>query len=99
MDSASETAHQSLYVQATDTIEVMRKVLAEHLGIVEEHFEFDRSLDSLGLDSLSFVEYLFEVENALNITLPDLPPDLKSIGELVLFVDTEFKKQADGRDA
>jgi len=77
----------------------MRAVLAEHLGIVDQHFEFDTPLDALGLDSLSFLEYVFEVEKILKITLPDLPRDLTSVGELVLFVDAESKKQAKGRDA
>ena len=88
-----------MYDQASHTIEVMREVLVENFEIDEQHFDFDRPLDSLGLDSLSFVEYMFEVEKVLKITLPDLPHDLKLIGELVLFVDAEFKKQAKGRDA
>ena len=99
MDPASKTANQSLYDQASLTIKVMREVLTEHLGVVEQQLEFDRPLDSLGLDSLSFLEFMFDVEKILKITLPDLPPDLKTIGELVLFVDAESKKQAKGRDA
>lgn len=99
MDSASKTAGQSLHDRAPHTIEVMREALTEHFGVVQQHLEFDRPLDALGLDSLSFIEYLFDVEKALNITLPDVPSNLTTVGELVLFVDAEFKKQAKGRAA
>ena len=99
MDSASKTAGQSRHDRASHTIEVMRETLAEHFGIVQQPLEFDRPLDTLGLDSLSFVEYLFDVEKALNITLPDVPSNLTTVGELVLFIDAEFKKQRSGHAA
>ena len=99
MKSASKTASRLPRDRASHTIDVMREVLAEHFGIVQQHLELDCPLDALGLDSLSFVEYLFDVEKALKITLPDVPSNLTTVGELVLFVDAEFKKQAKGRAA
>jgi acyl carrier protein len=44
-------------------------------------------LTTLGLDSLSLVEYAFDLENSLQIQLTDLPHALTTIGDLVRYVD------------
>jgi acyl carrier protein len=93
MELQNETTHRLMLEQAARTAEAMRAVLSDHYGITEQ-LNFDRALDSLGLDSLSFVEYMFEVENKLKITLPDIPNDLTTLGDLVLFVDSVIQKQA-----
>jgi acyl carrier protein len=93
MELRNETTHRLMLEQAARTAEAMRAVLGDHYGITEQ-LNFERTLDSLGLDSLSFVEYMFEVENKLKITLPDVPNDLATLGDLVLFVDSVVRKQA-----
>ena len=75
------------------TITVMRSVLAERFGIDAQDLAPERKLDSLGLDSLSFVEYVFELEKALKITLPDVPRDIGTVGALVEFIDAEVRRQ------
>jgi acyl carrier protein len=75
---------------------VMRTVLAERFGILDQQFSQDQPLESLGLDSLGFVEYVFELEAALKITLPDVPRDIGTVGALVAFIDSEFRKQSRG---
>lgn len=79
------------------TIGVMKKVLAEHFGISNQQLALDQSLDAIGLDSLSFVEYVFELEKVLNITLPDVPRDIGTVGALVAFIDSEVKTQSGSR--
>lgn len=74
----------------------MRAVLAERFGILDQQLSNDQPLDSLGLDSLGFVEYVFELEAALKITLPDVPRDIGTVGALVAFIDSEVKKQRKG---
>jgi acyl carrier protein len=76
------------------TIDVMRSVLVERFGIAVEQLVPDQALDTLGLDSLGFVEYIFELEKALNITLPDVPRDIATVGALVGFIDSEVKAQS-----
>lgn len=93
MEISNQAARQLLSEQASHTVAAMRRVLAERFDI-NEPLNFDQPLDSLGLDSLSFVEYMFEVEKELKITLPDIPRELATLGELVSFVDAELKKQA-----
>ena len=76
------------------TIDVMRRVLTERFGIDHERLSAEQPLDGLGLDSLGFIEYVFELEKALKITLPDVPRDLATVGALVAFIDSEVNGQA-----
>ncbi|HEY6281100.1 MAG TPA: acyl carrier protein [Burkholderiales bacterium] len=72
----------------------MLSLLTESFGIDKQQLALDQPLDSLGLDSLAFVEYLFELEKALNITLTDVPRDVETVGALVAFIDSEAKRQS-----
>lgn len=76
--------------------DVMRAILAERFGILDQQLSHDQPLEMLGLDSLAFVEYVFELESALRITLPDVPRDIGTVGALVAFIDSEVKKQGRG---
>lgn len=78
----------------SQTIDIMLSLLTESFGIDKQQLALDQPLDSLGLDSLAFVEYLFELEKALNITLTDVPRDVETVGALVAFIDSEAKRQS-----
>src|SRR5215813_555707 len=75
-----------------ELVETMRAVLKDRFGIELQRLDLDRPLASLGLDSLGFVEYTFELEKALKITLPDVPRETVSVGDLVAFINAEMKK-------
>ena len=81
----------------SQTIDVMRSVLRERFGIDDQQLAPDQALDTLGLDSLGLVEYIFELEKALKITLPDVPRDISTVGALVAFIDSEVNRQASGK--
>jgi acyl carrier protein len=76
------------------TLAVMREVLAKRFGIADPDLSLDRELSTLGLDSLAFIEYSFELEKELHIVLPDLPRDMVTVGDLAKFVHGEVVKQA-----
>jgi acyl carrier protein len=82
----------------TDTIAAMRQVLAKRFGIKNADLSEDLELSSLGLDSLAFIEYAFELEGELHIHFPDVPRDLATIGDFARFVHAEVLRQAAGRD-
>lgn len=69
-----------------DTFERVRDRLHERYGIDKFKVEMDSNLASLGLDSLSLVECAFDLEDALHITLSDLPHELVTVGDLVRYV-------------
>lgn len=68
-------------------ITLMREVLATRFGIEKASLQLDDKLDTLGLDSMGFVEYVFEIEAALNVRFPDMPREIESIRDFVEFVD------------
>lgn len=78
----------------SQTMVIMREVLGTRFGIETRELSLDTPLASLGLDSLGFIEYLFEIEKALNITLPDVPRDLQTVEALVAFIAREAQRQA-----
>jgi acyl carrier protein len=82
-----------------DTIAGMRRALSRRFGIENADLSVDCELAALGLDSLGFIEYTFELESELHITLPDLPRDLVTVGDFARFVHGEMLRQAVGHDS
>ena len=76
-----------------ETLQAMGRVAERKYDIPAASVTPDRELATLGLDSLAFVEYAFEVEGELGITLPDIPHDLKTVGDLARFVCAEVVRK------
>jgi acyl carrier protein len=77
-----------------EILETMRRVLARRFGIeTDAVLSADRPLSTLGMDSLAFIEYAFELEGELKVTFPDIPRDLDTIGDLARFVQAEVVRQ------
>jgi acyl carrier protein len=74
-------------------VEAMRDVLAKRFGIVRSTFDANEPIEALGLDSMAFVEYVFDLETALNVHFPDVPRELKTLGDFVRFVTAEVSRQ------
>jgi len=53
----------------------------------------DAKLDSLGLDSLAVIEFMFNLEDELNIKLPDERVELRTIGDVASVVDNIIASQ------
>lgn len=70
-----------------DTLQKMRALLQERYGVESHKVEMDTELSSLGLDSLSLVEYAFDLEKELDISLTDLPHELVTVADMVRYVD------------
>jgi acyl carrier protein len=79
-------------------IDAMREVLAERFGIERSSLDLDQPIESLGLDSVSFVEYVFDLETELKIIFPDVPTHLVTLRDFVQFVCDEvtIQRQRDG---
>lgn len=80
--------------ETIDTLEKMRALFQERYGIESHKVDMDSDLASLGLDSLSLVEYAFDLEKVLHISLADLPHELTTVGDLVRYVDQVRKRPA-----
>ena len=52
-----------------------------------ENLTPDAQLDSLGIDSLSVIEFMFKLEDELHIKMPDERLEIKTVGDVVNIVD------------
>ncbi len=79
-------------------VDAMRRVLHKRFGIERTSIDLDQPIDSLGLDSMSFVEYVFDLETELNLVFPDIPTNLVTLGDFVRFI-TDQVNRAHRKDA
>jgi acyl carrier protein len=67
-------------------LKIIRRALSER-DIAVPALDFDTALRSLGIDSLGFVEIIFEIEVALEIELDEeLLQEVETIGDVVAIV-------------
>ncbi len=62
-------------------------MMVEQFDLKLEDLSPDVQLDSLGLDSLSVIEFIFSLEDELKIKLSDERIELKTVGDVANFVD------------
>ena len=63
-----------------DTLSRIQQLAAKEFSLEPEKLDPHASLDTLGIDSLSFIEFMFKVEEEFGITVSD--EDLKGIKTL-----------------
>ena len=90
--TALSSGETPLKPDTADTLQKVRELLRERYDIDKSKVEMDTDLTTLGLDSLSLVEYAFDQEKYLNIRLSDLPRELVTVGDLVQFVTQVRRK-------
>jgi acyl carrier protein len=72
---------------SSTALETIRALLMQRFALREEELTPERPLATLGLDSLAVIELMFQLESALNISVPELPPGIETLGQLASFVD------------
>ena len=63
-----------------DTLARIKQLAAKEFSLEPDKLDTAASLDSLGIDSLSFIEFMFKVEEEFGVSVSD--EDLKSIKTL-----------------
>jgi len=63
-----------------DTLARIRELAVKEFSIDAGGLDPNTSLDSLGVDSLSFIEFMFKIEDEFGVTVSD--DDLRSIKTL-----------------
>jgi acyl carrier protein len=61
-------------------------LFAKTFGIAEEKLLPDATLESLGLDSLAVIEFLFQIEDQFHIQIPDQANPPVTLDEMVQLV-------------
>ena len=67
--------------------------MVEQFELKLEDLSPGAQLESLGLDSLSVIEFMFKLEDELKIKLSDERVELKTIQDIVNFVDRLISDQ------
>jgi len=71
-----------------DTITRIKTLAAEQFGGDAESIDVDKPVDQLGIDSLGFLEFLFELEDRVAISIPtDAVAQVKTLRELATVID------------
>lgn len=75
------------------SLATIQRMMVEQFDLKIENLTPDATLESLGLDSLSVIEFMFNLEEEFNIKLPDTRVDLKSLQDVVNLVDSIIATQ------
>ncbi len=73
----------------SDTAELVKKIVIEHLGVEESKVTEDASfIDDLGADSLDTVELVMAFEEEFNIEIPDDAAEkILTVKDAITFID------------
>lgn len=69
------------------TIDTVKGLLSENLGIGVEKVTEDATFEDLGIDSLDMVELICDLEEECEIEFGE-PDDIKTVGQLVAHIDS-----------
>ncbi|HZV93756.1 MAG TPA: acyl carrier protein [Caldimonas sp.] len=64
----------------TQTLEAVAEVLAEKFGVEAARIRPEATLESLGLDSLTLMEFVFAVEDRFSVRIPEERLDPRQAG-------------------
>lgn len=71
----------------TNTFEHLRALLVKDYNLDPNLVTLDAELEALGIDSLGVAELLFNVEDEFHITLSPDAVQLRTLGDVVRFID------------
>ena len=75
------------------TFQKTQRFLAQRFHLREAEITPERTLQSLGIDSLAALELLFAVEEEFGIRLPHDHQEFTTLGELVDVIESELARQ------
>ncbi len=71
--------------------------ISERFGVDREKLVPEATMESLNIDSLSMIEFMFEMEDKLGINLSDSREPLKTLNDIYAEIDKAMQaKQASG---
>jgi len=76
------------------TLPTIQRMMVEQFDLKLENLTPDATLESLGLDSLSVIEFMFNLEDELKIKLPDERVEIKTLQDVTNLVDKVVAEQS-----
>ena len=77
------------------SLPIIQRMMVDQFDLKLEDLGPDAQLENLGLDSLSVIEFMFNLEDELKIKLPDERVELKTVGDVATVVDKMIAEQKD----
>ena len=75
------------------SIQIIQRMMVEQFNLKLEKLTPEATLESLGLDSLSVIEFMFNLEDELKIKLPDERVEIKTLQDVTNLVDKILAEQ------
>jgi acyl carrier protein len=69
------------------TLERIKKLFLENFDFPEERLYPEATIESIGLDSLDKIEFMFALEKEFDIKIPDREVQLNSIQDMVTVIE------------
>lgn len=76
------------------SLPTIQRMMVEQFDLKIESLTPDATLESLGLDSLSVIEFMFNLEDELKIKLPDERVEIKTLQDVTDLVDRIVAEQS-----
>ncbi|MFA6972440.1 MAG: phosphopantetheine-binding protein [Gallionella sp.] len=76
------------------SLPTIQRMMVEQFDLKLENLTPDATLESLGLDSLSVIEFMFNLEDELKIKLPDERVEIKTLQDVTNLVDRIIAEQS-----
>ncbi len=70
-----------------DTLERIKKLFLENFDFDESRLTPEATIESLGLDSLDKIEFMFALEKEFDIKIPDREVTLNSIQDMITVIE------------
>jgi acyl carrier protein len=75
------------------SLQTIQNMMVKQFDLKPEDLTPDATLEGLGLDSLSVIEFTFNLEDELKITMPEERVELKTLQDVVNLVDKIVAEQ------
>lgn len=73
--------------EESTTFERLRNILAKEFEVAPELIHPTARMDELAIDSLAVIEVIFQLEDEFNVSFPQEPGKLQTVGDLASCVD------------
>lgn len=71
----------------SSTLKQLQDLIQEKYGLEASQVDAHASLRASGVDSLALVEFIFDVEDRMGVTVPDDNPNMDTLAELAEAID------------
>ena len=75
------------------SLEAIQRMMVEQFDLKPEVLMPEAQLESLGVDSLSVIEFMFNIEDEFKIKLPDERVEIKTVQDIATIVDRLVAEQ------